>query len=384
MAIAGLRGTGHWTADEMPMDYREGLLYLEPNGRARLTAIMAKLRNETTSNYKFNIFEKNIPVQRTTVDGSQADDDEAIEVDTGTGKIFKAGHAVINERTLEIFFVISVLADVLTVERAKGKVPAAVMNTGDGLLIITSHYAEDSDIPSMISYAPGIVENYVELFRTSIELTELAQHTKLRTGNAYKEFKREANLIHGVEQEKAWFFGALNDSSSGNMMDCTTGGLLYWLTSNVVDFSDAVTIESWESFLMDLFAYGSKEKNLFCGNTVLMIINRMAREYGHITLVPETEVYGLEVIKYVTPFGKLNLWDHPLLSENPTFNDWGFVVDFKYIVRRPHVGLDTKFKTDIKKDGKPIRYDEFRTYAGLELRHEKVHGILKNFSAMAA
>jgi hypothetical protein len=42
MAIAGLRGTGDWGTDERPKNFREMILWRNPNGQAPLTAIMAK------------------------------------------------------------------------------------------------------------------------------------------------------------------------------------------------------------------------------------------------------------------------------------------------------------------------------------------------------
>jgi hypothetical protein len=267
---------------------------------------------------------------------------------------------------------------------AGSTVVAAQMETGDGLLIISNHYAENAAISDPISYAPTTRENYVEKFETAIAMTELARETYVRTGNAYKELKREANVIHGVEQEKAYFFGSKHDASASNAANHTTGGLLYWLSTNVTDFSDSVTIDAWEDWLMGLFEKGSQTKNLYCGNKMLSIINRIAREHSHITLEMKAEEWGIQVIRWITVFGTLQIMDHPLLSENATFTDWGFAVDPKNLILRPHKNLDTRFKVDVKKDGNDTQYDKYTTYAGLELQHESHHGIAKNFSALAA
>ena len=46
MPFLGMRGTGDWATDQRPKSWREGILYLYPNGQAPLTAIMSKLRSE--------------------------------------------------------------------------------------------------------------------------------------------------------------------------------------------------------------------------------------------------------------------------------------------------------------------------------------------------
>ena len=39
MAVAGLRGTGDWATDERPKNFREMILWRNPNGMAPLTAL---------------------------------------------------------------------------------------------------------------------------------------------------------------------------------------------------------------------------------------------------------------------------------------------------------------------------------------------------------
>jgi hypothetical protein len=54
-AIAGLRGTGtaDWGTDERPKNFREMILWRNPNGSAPLTALMSKMRSESTDDPEF-------------------------------------------------------------------------------------------------------------------------------------------------------------------------------------------------------------------------------------------------------------------------------------------------------------------------------------------
>jgi hypothetical protein len=42
MAIAGLRGTGDWGTDERPKNFREMILWLNPNGTAPIFALSSR------------------------------------------------------------------------------------------------------------------------------------------------------------------------------------------------------------------------------------------------------------------------------------------------------------------------------------------------------
>jgi len=46
-AFLGMRGNGDWSDSDMrPKNWREGILYLYPNGDAPLTAILSKMSEE--------------------------------------------------------------------------------------------------------------------------------------------------------------------------------------------------------------------------------------------------------------------------------------------------------------------------------------------------
>ena len=57
-AIAGLRGTGDWGADERPKNFREYILWRDPNGMAPLTALLSKMGSEATDDPEFSWWEE--------------------------------------------------------------------------------------------------------------------------------------------------------------------------------------------------------------------------------------------------------------------------------------------------------------------------------------
>ena len=51
--FAGLRGTGSFGTDERPKNFREMILWLNPNGSAPLYALTSKAKTETVDDPEF-------------------------------------------------------------------------------------------------------------------------------------------------------------------------------------------------------------------------------------------------------------------------------------------------------------------------------------------
>jgi hypothetical protein len=384
MPVLGMRGTGSFSSDERPKNYREGILRLDPNTKAGLMAFLGMIPDAETTDPEFKWFEKGLLSQRVTVSGSQTSGDLTIEL-TGTepAKVLKKGHALRNERTDEVIWVmVDPISPWTSISVARGKgSTAAAMNDLDGLLIVGSHYQEGAELPTAITYDPSVKNNFCQIFRDTIDLTKTAIATELRTAKPLKEAQRDALELHETGQEKAFIWGTGVEDTSGDHPERTTKGVLGFVSTNVKDFADAVSIDSWENFLQDVFKYGSNEKVAFVGNVVMTIISRMARVHGTLEIVPTTETFGMNIMRWLTPSGTLMLKAHPLFNENATYKDWGFILDRKFVRYRYLRGRDTKYDTDIGNPGDDARRDQYLTECGLELSHETAHAVLKNASA---
>ena len=56
IGVQGLRGSGEFTSDFRPTNYRELFTLLEPNGSAPFNALLAMTSGEATHDPKFNHF----------------------------------------------------------------------------------------------------------------------------------------------------------------------------------------------------------------------------------------------------------------------------------------------------------------------------------------
>ena len=428
-AFAGMRGSGSWTTDERPKSYREMMLYLYPNGMMPLTAILSMLGNEKTTDPEFNWWTKTLPNQRTaltegdvhTVDTlnakAQWDSDTAANNDFDAGetvyvkiatdataqmKKYRVGHIVMLRDGSNYLHdvrgkVTAKGADYLTVKILKtyaGQSVTAGDNTYDTLLIIGNVNEEGADRPTAISYDPVKFNNYTQIFRTSLNITRTAMQTKLRTGDAYARMKKEALELHGMEREKAFIWGVPTEGTGTNgMPERTTGGIVNFIQANVpgniVDFAVEEAGNTWigagEDWLDEklelLFRYGRPEKLALCGSGALLGINKLAKAAGWTNFTPATIGYGIQVTRWTTPFGVINLKTAPLFSFEATDRNTMILLETQNLVTREI--QPTIFKADKSVEesigaGRDGKQEEFLTEDGLEFHHPDTFGILHN------
>ena len=390
MAVLGMRGTGSWAADERPKNYREAILYLYPNDKAPLMSFLSKLGSESTDDPEFKVFIKGLPSQRALNEDNYNNTDNPLTMHLTVAddyKVFKAGHVVMNERTLEVMWVTASAAGggaggQLTLTRAIGAQALVAGLATDPILVVGTRHAEGASIPTAIAYDPTVVSNYTQIFRNSLNQSNTARATRLRTGDQVKNAQKETMLLHHIEMEKAFLFGVAHEAAGTNgNAERGTRGMLFHISTLVKDFSGGLDVDTWEDFLEDLFRYGSNQKLMLAGGRAINVMNKLARINGHINLVPKAETFGMAIWSYLCPFGELMLKVHPLMSENSTFNSWGFVFDTGQLRYRYLKGRDTQYLKNRQTPGDDAVKDEYLTEAGLEGRFERTHALIKNMTA---
>jgi hypothetical protein len=387
--VLGLRGTGSFTADTIrPKNYREGILLLFPNASAPLTALLSKLSEQATDDPEFKWFEKLLPDQRTTLVTNATTTATALALTTAADYTkFKPGHVILNVNTGEIMWIVSSVSGFINVVRAQGSVVATAIGSADPILVIGSAYSEGDGVSDAITYDPTIVSNYTQIFRNVFDITGTASATRIRYGDGQfqKEARREALELHSIEMERAFLFGAKTENLTfGSQPTRTTGGLQNFVTTNVTDFSGNVDIDTWENVLQDVFKDGSSEKLALVGNRTLNTLNKVARAHYTIEATPTDKTYGMSMTTWITPYGTLQVKQHPLLSRDADFNDWGFIVDPAKIKYRYLRGRDTQYRENVQNPGDDAIKNEFMSECGLEINHETAHAIIKNLTNFAA
>jgi hypothetical protein len=421
MAFMGMRGNGDWVTDQRPMNWRETILFLYPNGRAPLTAMLSKMKSEKTDDPQFHWWTKTLAEQAGAVTGIYTNTNLTtalaaagtsgqtlyIKMAEATAEEIREGHQVLLRDTSD--YTVDVNAKVTSVVKngassyAACKLLEADDNSTthtlvdcDRILVIGNINAEGATMPDAIAYDPTKWYNYTQIFRTPLSITRTARRTRLRTGDQYREAKREALEMHSTEIEKALFWGIRTENTGSNgKPERTTWGVIDAIkqgaAANCSDFQidgdfagkkwlDFDGGRKWLNTMLEkIFRYGDTEKLIYCGSGALMGINEMAESLGQINLSIGAESYGIKVTKWLTPFGTVNFVTHPLFSYEVTNRYSAVIIEpnkfiYRYIDDTSFYAEGEKQNTGYtRKDGTD---EEFLTECGLEYHHPTAFGYL--------
>ena len=421
MAHLGMRGTGDWVADQRPLDWRQMILYLYPNGMMPLTAIMSMMGSERAKDPEFNWWTESISditgdvanvytdalCSSAYVSGGVAGQTVYLRIDDSVANYVRVGHQILLRDASH--WDVDVVGEVTYVDVVSGTNQSTVgvklleaddngastnLSDCDHFKIIGNINAEGAETPDAVARNPSKQYNYTQIFRTPLSITRTARLTTLRTENDYQKMKREALEMHGIEQENAFLWGIRTEGTGDNgKPKRTTRGLIPWIRalapSNCDDYSLNATYaadpwttsgETWFDIMLEqIFRYGSSEKLALCGSGAMLGLNRLAKAGGQVNLTPDSAEYGLKVIQWITPFGVVNLKTHPLFSYDATTRNMMVIFEPKDLKFR--FITDTTFYPDKEKDsrnGKKLdaTIEEFLTEAGLEFHFGEKCGVL--------
>jgi len=400
MAIAGLRGTGDWGTDERPKNFREMILWLNPNGTAPLFALSSKAPKETTDDPEFSWWcEPNdqIRLQINQGGGFVAGDTTLIVDSTdptssnlslqyGSALNLKPGDLLLVEPatetaafTHEIVQVTSVIsATTFTVSRGQSGTSAASIPDDSFLLLIGSAFAEGTSSPQASTRNPVKYTNLCQIFKDSYSITGTAAETRARTGDVIKNDKRRKAFNHSAAIEYAMIFGKKNETVGSNGKPLRTmDGLRRLVGNTTVWTAGGKTLNDLLDAVSPVFNYDSDAGDTriaFCGNGALNKINKaIASASGqsalNLNFEGGTKVYGVNFQELVFPQGRILLKTHPLFNRNSLFTNSMLIVDFSALKWRPLRNRDTKFKDDVQTEREDIREGFWMTEAGIELWH---------------
>jgi len=429
----GMRGTGDWATYQRPKNYRETILYLYPNGSAPLTAMLSLMKEEKVDDPEYNWWTKILQSQRGAVTGVYTDAALGTAyVSGGTAAVtlyvkmsaadaahFRIGHQVTLRDASD--YKVDCNAKVTSVvsngdsSYIAAKLLEADDNSSDGDLsdcdvaLITGNLnPEGGSRPDAIAYDPVKWNNYTQIFRTPLSITRTARKTRLRTGDAYKEAKRECLELHSIEMEKAFLWGIASENTGANgKPERTTWGLIralqygsdgsanvgvasdytsYASSTDPTDHSGRTWLDGGEEWLDEqlerMFRYGRSEKMAFAGSGALLGVNRLAKSGGQIQLTPESAGYGIKVLTWITPFGTIRIKTHPLFSFEASNRNSMLIFEpedirYRYIDDTFFRKAPPQTETQVSIDGTD---EEYVTECGMEFHHPNGWGWLNGFN----
>ena len=416
-----MRGNDDWVADQRPLNWRQQIMYLYPNGSAPLTAILSMMGSNSIDDPEFNWWTQ----AQSTVDGALNSiwTDAGLTVAYVTGGVagnivyvvitniqngvdisnrIRDGHQILLREAAD--YSVDVVGKVVTITRGgvtsvmavrlleaddnSVLTPAHDLSDADTFKIIGNINPEGGEMPDAIALNPTKVRNYTQIFRTPLSITRTARKTRLRTGDQYQKAKAEALEMHSWEMELAFLWGIATEGTGDNgKPERTTQGVINFIRAyapaNVNDYTLnaiysgqtwAAGGETWlKTYLEQIFRYGATEKLCLCGSGFLLGIDALAMAGGQVQLMPGQKSYGMNIREWVTPFGSIYMKTHPLFSYDATTRNMGVILEPKEL--RYNFIDDTAFYGESSAKTHPEGYgqrrvdgtnEEYLTECGLE------------------
>jgi len=192
-----------------------------------------------------------------------------------------------------------------------------------------------------------------------------------------------------MQMELAFWFSQFNQTSGQivggtGLPERSTGGILSYLLTNNFDAATAfavantVAVGELEATLEQMFRYGSGRKLAFCGSGAILALQQIMRLHTTMEIKPADDKYGLGMRTLITPFGEVDIINHPLFSVHPSHRYTMAIIDIQNLSYRYMKDRDTKLLKNRQNPGVDGLIDEFLGEVGLEVHHEKTHGIITN------
>jgi hypothetical protein len=383
--VAGLRGPENVGSQRIIADMADEITYWMPSA-APLVTLTSRVRDKRkATQYRYDWMQMDQYPRAVTLAVDSAVGDTILDVEAGQGARIAKRYVLMNTRTREQVLVTATpAADAITVVRGIGG-GEADMVIGDTLLWMRPVYPDGSDIGDLKSTAEAAYFNYTEIQRHPFGWTGRDLNTDLYGGSDRMNETKKWGIEHLKSIEYAFLFGKRHSrTGDNNHLETYTGGLEYWITSNVWDVSGLTLTERvFVEVLEDVMRWGdggnlkgSGTKYLFASSRWITEIEFWAKD--KIQYRALEKVQGLTVGEYVSSHGRVMVVKDAILDEHHP--DMAFLLDLNHIRYVYHQGRDTKLLEGRQGNGLDGIQVEYFTDCGVEVRLEDSHAIFKGLA----
>lgn len=394
LSLAAGPSTNEWVSE-----YQEAILVRNAKGfnvGTTLFGLMARLKNESAETTEYKWFERD-PVTRTVYinnGGTAYNADTAnIALDDGAGNsvegIVQAGTILrTNDANGELIRVTgSDGSSNFTVSRAFGGTSNNGTVSNNATLSIITLGKSEGDSPATAVYETAEdMENYIQTFNSTVDLTNAFKGSKLRTDieGPLRERRVQALERIGKDIEMAYLFGHKARETTASKHQYFTGGIKYAVdqhaaaANSLLGSSGNVTVANFHAWLESFMTVGSDAKLAFAGPKSYSAVSRHANDATNgFRITGQENVWGMNITSINTPFGELNLAMHPLMKEITHYNDWMVVVDLGLLTQKVMEPLFLEH--NIQTPGQDSYKEQFRAKYGLKLKFADAFGYAEDF-----
>lgn len=372
-------GTNTIAEHRLRIDMSEKIAELEPNASPLITLTKKMKRRRVVTNPEFNWMEQDPGNRWDAINNATGYNNNATVWAVDNAGYFRVGDIVHVPRTTEVVLVTNVdnTENTITVIRGWGGSTTAPLVDDDPLVILGNANEEGAKLREIKTTEPVKKTNYTQILRTPVGVTNTLAATSTYGPKAMAYYRHLDGINHAIDMERTMWLGKKGKDIHNGKPRRTTGGILEFLTENVLDvsaISGGLTEQAFTEWLEDVFRYGSSEKILFACGRLCTIIDLWAQ--NKLKTVPGERTYGVKVKEYVSSHGTLFIVKHKLF-EGPVYGGMGVILDMNNVAYCPLKGRDTKLLTGRQDPDEDAVKDEYITEFGVEVRLPKTHAIIK-------
>ena len=349
---------------------------------APLNALMERIkRSVRATSIKPEWVEKDMGTPSTTINGAINDSATTINVAAGTGVMFDVNDiAWIPSATGgEQVLVTDRTTDALAVVRNWGSAGAAAAADGAQIVKLSSSYAENATSGVGVKIKPSMPYNVTQIHRTPIELSrsemQIKRYERGEKG-ARQDARRDAMILHLEGVERSFINGDLKEDVSTNRR--VAKGLLRYITTHREDMRDSLTKGKFDSFLKDVMFNGGGKYVLAASGSFMEALHAEVLSKSNMNITPATKEWGLDVTRYLSPFGKCDIFYHRILSQmlEDNYGGCAMLLDMSLVTK--YYLQKMVLRENIQANDADGRKDEYLEECCAALHNEANHGFIYN------
>lgn len=388
MAIKGIFASDSGIIGDPIGDFASALLTEMPTGSAPLLALSSGMPSRAATDVVINWFEENHISGMTTTTAAVANT-TGTTVAVADASSYPVGVILANQTTGEYYYVTAIAGNSLTVIRGFAGSTQANIGNGDVLQRIGTAQEEGSSAPGAIVNLGQPLYNYTQIFRNTWNTTGTAKAVNYHTGSQVAKTQRDCAMFHGEDIERAILFGKRSYGVKNNLPFRTMNGLDAQITTNITAAGGTTSWTQLDAFLQTIFSRNIKgkpnERIAFCGNGALSVLNQIARLNSQTWIQPGQTEFGINVNRWITPFGTISVMTHPLMTENAVWTkDLRVFHPGAIETRWLRKTFEDNYNENGQRAGVDADYGVFTSELSIEYHVQKTAGRLTGLTAGAA
>lgn len=346
MSIRGIFASHMGLAGERQTDLSARVLMVGPGGTAPMLALSSGMPVERAPNTAFSwIEDEHISGNQEVVTGGNSAAVSIVMDDVG---IWLPNTLLLNQMTGEVMFASAVDADTntVTIVRGYGGTTPAAITAGDKIQSIGTAYAEGSGRPDPVTQKGEERTNYVQIYKNGWAITGTANAVTWVTGSQLARNKEFCFAYHAEDIERGALWGVKGVKVVANKQLRTSDGILAQVEKygGIVESaayggnSGEMALKGLQNFMRRIFDKQAKgmpnERIAFAGSGFLELIQHMVMLDGMYQIESKETEFGIMVTTIHGFNGRLKIITHPMMVENPIWNQELYVLHPGMIKRR--------------------------------------------------